>query len=100
MGMTDAAASFTVQAVGMTFQPATITVPPGSTVEWTAISLSHTVTSGSGSTAAGAGSMFDLPLAQGHTVGFHFTTPGTFPYFCRVHEAFNMRGTVVVSAGR
>jgi len=68
-------------------------------VTWTATGgIAHTVTSGTGSAAADAGKLFDMPLPANGSVKFTFQTPGTYPYFCRIHEAMNMRGTVTVVA--
>jgi plastocyanin len=85
-----------VQAQGsLTFSPATVTVAVGSTVRWTnSSSVTHSVTSGTGSSATSG--MFDHPLGPGSTFDFQFTTAGTYPYFCRPHEFMNMKGMVIV----
>lgn len=89
-----------VQAAATSFQPADTTVTAGTTVRWVNNSgVAHTVTSGTGSSSADAGTMFDQPLANGQTFEFTFSTAGTYAYFCRPHEAMNMRGTVTVTAG-
>jgi plastocyanin len=56
------------------------------------------VTSGTGSNDPDVGDLFDEELAQGGSFSFVFLTPGEYDYFCRHHEAENMRGTVTVSA--
>ena len=59
----------------------------------------HTTTSGNPGDL-NAGSLFDLPVDSGSPEQVvEFSTPGTYPFFCRPHGAgFNMRGVVVVSA--
>ncbi|MBI4511706.1 MAG: cupredoxin domain-containing protein [Deltaproteobacteria bacterium] len=79
------------------FDPATVTIRAGTTVRWENVGANdHTVTSGSGSGAANAGSAFDRPLGPGNSFEFTFTTRGSQPYFCRIHEAEGMNGTVNV----
>jgi plastocyanin len=60
---------------------------------------SHTLTSGTGSTDPAVGALFDQPLASATPrFTYQFDTAGTFPFFCRLHEGFNMRGVVIVAA--
>jgi plastocyanin len=69
----------------------------GDTVRWTWRAGVHTITSGEGSSAPDAGALFDEPSdASNQTFSFTFNEAGTFPYFCRFHEAVNMRGVIVV----
>ena len=71
----------------------------GSTVLWQWVSLTHTVTSGTGSSDPQVGMPFDQPLDSAHMqFSFTFNTVGTFPFFCRFHELSNMRGAVVVKS--
>jgi plastocyanin len=79
-----AAATFTVTAVGTTFQPATVAIHVNDDVNWTGITDQHTVTSNDG--------LFDSAV----DFSFTFTQAGTFDYFCRVHAG--MTGRVVVQA--
>jgi plastocyanin len=81
------------------FSPANITIPRGTTVKWTNTgNVLHTVTSGTGSGAGGnAGAIFDSQLPAGGTFSHTFAVAGTFPYFCRIHEFMNMRGTITVT---
>jgi plastocyanin len=76
-----------------TFQPAEITVAPGTTVTWTNDdSFAHTVTSG---TRGSPTDLFDSGnVAGGESFSFTFDQPGTYPYFCRIHSG--MDGTVIV----
>jgi len=88
----------TVRTVGTAFEPADITVAAGTTVTWVVTDgVAHTVTSGTGSSDATAGQLFDQQLVGNRSVQFTFNNPGTFPYFCRPHELMNMRGTVTVT---
>lgn len=75
------------------------TVAVGTTVEWQLSGvIGHTVTSGTGAAAPGAGSLFDFVMNPANpTFTFTFNTPGEFPYFCRPHENAGMTGTVIVT---
>jgi plastocyanin len=74
---------------GFAFAPATLTVPPGSTVTWTnGDEDPHTV-------VAGNGSFHSRALGAGGTYSFTFPTAGTFDYICSIHPF--MHGTVVVT---
>jgi amicyanin len=71
------------------FNPATLTVPVGTTVTWTNQDEEpHTVAAKDGS--------FHSPGMDTHgTYSFTFTTPGSFDYICSIHPF--MTGTVVVT---
>jgi amicyanin len=72
------------------FDPATLTVPVGSTVTWTNKDEEpHTV-------AAKDGSFHSSSLDTKGTYSFTFTKPGTYDYICSIHPF--MTGTVVVTA--
>ena len=88
------------------FDPATVKVAVGDTVEWTNPELiTHTVTfdPSQASDAANAA----LPdgvkpfgsgdLEQDGTFRHTFTVKGVYKYFCKNHEKMGMVGTVVVS---
>ncbi|HJT10643.1 MAG TPA: plastocyanin/azurin family copper-binding protein [Candidatus Nitrosotalea sp.] len=79
------------------FSPDTVTVAPGTTVEWqNNDKVSHTVTSGSPSDNQ-TGTIFDSSLiAAGKDFTYTFNNPGTYNYFCQVHPW--MTGQVIVSA--
>jgi len=105
--VTVAAPADTFLAAGTSFdtdgnvatQVDTAIITVGSAVMWRDVSGSHTVTSGTGSTDPTAGQRFDVPLSTaGATFTFVFKSQGTFPFFCRPHEGFNMRGVVRVTA--
>jgi plastocyanin len=76
-----------------TFQPAEITVAPGTKVTWTnEDNYPHTVTSGTRNNPTG---LFDSGnVAGGATFSYTFEEPGTYPYYCRIHQG--MDGTVIV----
>ncbi len=70
------------------FTPADATVQAGSAVRWTnADGLAHTVVADDGTFASSN-------IDEGEAYAFTFTDPGTYPYFCGIHES--MRGTVTV----
>jgi plastocyanin len=71
------------------FAPATVTVPVGTTVNWTNTDQDpHTVTSTTG--------VFRSPaLSTTNTFHYAFSKPGTYHYLCTIHPF--MRGTVVVT---
>ena len=70
------------------FNPATLTVPNGTTVTWTnQDDMVHTVTEANrGFSSQG--------LETGDTYAHTFTAPGTYTYFCALHP--RMTATVVV----
>jgi len=71
------------------FNPATLSVPAGTTVTWTNQDEEpHTVAAKDGS--------FHSPAMDTHaTYSFTFTTPGSYDYICSIHPF--MTGTVVVT---
>lgn len=77
----------------------TVSIWVGQTVRWQLGDGSHTTTNGTGSSDPQAGLLWDQPI---HTLAqsfqFTFTNAGTFPFFCRTHEVFSMRGVVIVRA--
>jgi plastocyanin len=82
----------------LSFDPSTIEISAGDTVEWRNTSpFTHTVTSaGSADTAAGAEAFDSGPIRPGEVFRHNFLTAGTFAYVCKPHEGHDMRGTVVV----
>ena len=97
LAATSYAATVPVDLRDSFFSPQTITINVGDTVTWTNRGvLAHTTTSGSDCRPDGKWDSLDLGLGQSfsHT----FTQPGTFPYFCSIHCAFGMVGTVTVNA--
>jgi plastocyanin len=70
------------------FEPATITIKPGTAIRWTNDGQKpHTVTSLKGDWDSG-----DIQPGKDFTATF--TKPGTFEYYCRYHK--EMKGTIVV----
>jgi plastocyanin len=70
------------------FNPATLTVPTGTTVTWISHDDEpHTVTSSDG--------VFASPgLDADETYSYTFSTPGTYTYHCKLHP--HMTGTIIV----
>ena len=88
------------------FQPDTLTVPVGATVEWRNSSIeTHTVSTSpttpeeAADTALPAGAQpFDSgDIAPGEVFRHTFTVPGTYRYFCDPHHGLGMKGTIVVA---
>ena len=71
------------------FQPPTLEVATGSTVEWTnADGDTHTVNATDGTFDSGI-------LAPGGTFATTLDAPGSYSYFCAIHS--DMQGTITVS---
>ncbi len=85
-----APAGTSVRMAGSRFEPATLTVAPGSTVRWfNDDALPHAVTATDGSWDSGN-------LAPGGQFERRFDSPGTYAYLCRYHPG--QTGTIVVAA--
>lgn len=92
--------------MGMTnFDPPTVTISAGQTVQWRNTSLvTHTVTADPGLAAnpanvalpQGAQPFHSGKIEAGQVWSRTFTTPGTYRYVCLPHEQQGMRGTVIV----
>lgn len=79
----------TVTIQNYTFSPASVTVPVGSTVQWTNLDVAaHQVSSDSMA-------FLTPPLSQGSSYSWTFMHQGTFPYHCAIHPS--MTGTVRVT---
>lgn len=87
------------------FEPSTVTIKPGQTVEWTNPSrLVHTVTADPEKAAnrehvqlPGEAETFDSGVIRpAETYRQTFTVPGSYRYFCIPHEAAGMVGEIVV----
>ncbi len=84
----------TVTVKNFSFEPAQVTVPPGTVVEWVDEKGRHTV-------KADDGSFESTPLVSGVKFERRFDKPGVYRYFCGFHGApggKDMAGTVTVSA--
>src|ERR1051326_776090 len=76
------------------FNPASVTIHPGDTVQWTWSSSGHSSTSGNPCSPNG---LWDSGiLNQGQTFSHTFNSVGSFPYFCVPHCSFGMTGMVTV----
>jgi plastocyanin len=83
-----AAESITVRISGMRFDPARITVKPGTTVTWVHESpMPHTINGNAAGLASGT-------LYKGQTYSHTFEKDGMFNYYCDIHPS--MTGSVVV----
>lgn len=101
------AATTTVKEQGTQYVAKQVDVAPGDTVVWTfesapSGSAGHTVTFDDGTdlnrNCPGPPFLNDCQDTPGETVQRRFSTPGTFPYACKIHRTSGMVGVVVVSA--
>lgn len=77
----------------------TVKIQVGDAVQWVWGSGSHTITSGTGGSDPQAGSLFDVGIFSSNTgLVYQFDDAGLFPYFCRPHEFFAMKGYVLVQS--
>lgn len=78
-----------VRIVDFAFEPASITIKPGTTVVWTNEGpTQHT-------TASKEGNVWESKiLEQGDVYRYRFDQSGEFPYWCTLHPS--MLGTVIV----
>jgi plastocyanin len=79
--------------------PASITVPAGTTVEVRNDgSAAHTLTQGDSTTGPKSGGFDSGQVQPGQTVTvMTFTTPGTYQFFCENHTLEGMRGSITVT---
>ncbi len=88
-GVQSGTASVVMQNIA--FNPSSLTVTVGTTVTWTNDdSTSHDVTF---TDIAGVDSG---TMSRGQTFSYTFNTAGTFHYYCKIHGASAMSGTVTV----
>jgi plastocyanin len=80
----------------LSFSQANVSINPGDTIHWVWDSSGHSVTSGTG--PAGDGSFDAGVQSAGFTFDRTFTQPGVYHYFCKIHYAFGMMGTITVAA--
>ena len=86
--MTPAAESVTVRINGMRFEPANLTIKPGTTVTWVQDStMPHSI---SGKT----GGLRSNTLNRGQQFSYTFDQAGRFDYMCGLHPS--MKGSIVV----
>lgn len=82
---------------GTAFNPAVVTLNPGDQIRWT-VSGSHTITSGVGPADPLVGDLFDETVGNGSIYTATFNDIGSISYFCRIHFAMGMTGTINVVA--
>jgi len=85
----------------LVFDPATVTIKAGETVEWVNnVGFPHNVVFDEDEIPSGANadslSHEDYLNAPGQKVSSKFTTPGTYGYYCEPHQGAGMVGKVVV----
>jgi plastocyanin len=86
------AATNRVVLADMRFTPAQLEIEVGDVVVWEAADNGHTVTARDGSFDSSPGGLMD----QGDEFRWRFRVPGTYAYFCRVHQGRGMQGQVFV----
>lgn len=91
-GGSGGASGNTVEIKGFAFGPASLKTTAGTKVTWTnKDSVDHTVTADKSDPAS-----FDSGhLSGGKTFSFTFAKPGTYKYFCNIHNY--MKATITVS---
>jgi plastocyanin len=97
----------TVAMSGFSFEPASVRVMAGDTVEWRNKSyFTHTVTADPArfpndvSIPAGAMPFESGRIPPGELFRHTFVTPGTYKYVCTPHVDLGMAGTVIVEPRR
>jgi len=104
--MTSTPAGPVVNLSSLMFRPAMTTVKVGTTVTWRNDEpITHTVTSGRFEgvdettglrSAQDPDGTFEAKLdGKGKTFSFTFTKPGTYTYYCDIHQGMNATITVV-----
>ena len=82
-----------VRLAGQRFSPPRVEILLGDSVIWEAGDDGHTVTARDGSFDSSDRGL----MAQGDQFRWRFRVPGTFAYYCRVHQNGGMVGEVVVT---
>ena len=106
-GAAGAQTTHVVTLSGTTFSPRDLTIKIGDTVQWDWVSGLHNVESGvggvhdgnfrSGNATSSTATTFDVTFDAAF-LGAHPMAGNVYPYYCVVHEAFGMVGTVTVTA--
>ncbi|MEW6473361.1 MAG: plastocyanin/azurin family copper-binding protein [Actinomycetota bacterium] len=81
-----------VDVSGMRFTPPRVEIELGDSVIWEAGEDGHTVTARDGSFDSSSRGL----MREGDQYRWRFRQPGTYAYFCRVHQNQGMQGEVVV----
>jgi plastocyanin len=87
------AATRQVDMANMRFSPPRLQISPGDTVVWEASDDSHTVSARDGTFDSSTRGTMD----EGDQFRWRFRAPGTFAYYCRVHQNRGMQGEIVVA---
>src|SRR6266513_2952352 len=74
------------------FNPPRLEIDLGDYVQWEARDDDHTVTARDGSFDSSARGV----MVQGDEYRTRFRVPGTYDYFCRIHQSRGMVGQIVV----
>jgi plastocyanin len=83
--------STSIDAVEQYFNPPTLTVPLGTSVQWHDLQGTHDVVAYNHTFAS-------TVMFEGGTYSFTFTRAGHYPYVCTLHEGAGMVGEIVVEA--
>ena len=91
----------TVTISGTNFRPRTVSVEPGTTVEWVNEGdASHTVSAANFSTDASSWSFSSDTIERGGSATHTFEEAGIYQYFCTIHGKSTMCGAVLVGGER
>jgi len=86
----------TVFIQNLAFNPASITIPKGTTVAWVNQDSADHVIINDAQGSIEQGELFTSnSLSKGVSFLYKFDTPGTYPYHCSIHPS--MTGTVIVT---
>ena len=75
--------------LGNSYDPSTVHIKAGDTVEWQGGFASHPLVSDEGLWPT---------VSSGSTFRFSYTSPGTYGFHCQVHAGLGMEGQVIVSS--
>lgn len=81
---------------GNTFNPSTITIFAGDTVQWSNLGGFHNVNGNTGVFPGNPASFGNSTSSSAWNYSFVFTSPGTYNYQCDPHAGLGMTGTVTV----
>jgi plastocyanin len=93
---TEVTGAATVNVQNFAFNPASITVPKGTTVIWVnQDTTDHQIVNDAQGTIAQGALFTSNSLPKGASYSFKFDNPGTYPYHCSIHPS--MKATVKVT---
>jgi plastocyanin len=93
---TQVSVTTTVNIQNFAFNPASITVPKGTTVTWmNQDSANHEIVNDAQGSIAQGALFTSNSLAKGASYSFKFDNPGTYHYHCSIHPS--MKATVIVT---